>query len=1210
MASIKSTSGSSGLARRWWNRQSAPDAARPADSADFVVFTIAANNYTPYAKTLMDSVKAQHPNSRRFIVICDEPNPSIGYDELPAEVIFSRDLGIPDHASMAFAYDVMEFATAIKPYCFLHLMQRHPAPGYIYLDPDIIVLRPLKHVSAALDAGRTMVLIPHMLKPLQDGFEPTDHTIMKAGVYNLGFLGVRADPEIDSFMHWWADRCRRDAVVDIPNHKFTDQRWMDLAPAFVSESFILRHPGYNLAYWNLLHRQVVGSDDGLLANGEPVHFVHFSGIIPHDRSVFSKHSNRYKVEDLGDLKSLFDDYLDTLIANGWPDSRKIPYAYNAFQSGRRIARTMRCSFRRHETGVGLVPTQPFEEDGAIYDTPEPALDHLGAPHITRVMYELWSLRLDLQRTFPLDQAEGRLRFLEWFVTRSPGEEGPDEASVAAAERLLALVCAGPQPADQPVVPVPAPWPAQRNSAYAGPRPGLLQWLARTLPLRFANAGAVALVPRYFALLWETRRHLQANFRNDSIAEVERFLVWCLTGGVVEGIVEVELAQQRGSSCFDSPEPLAHGNDVPFSRLMRLFHTHYRAKFTTPDFAERHCGQTLPAEPRSQQQAERTPVDALDVACLYQLCLLRAPENEAVISQNVTFLGCPEFNNNVLPRLLNASSDEPVAPMALRDLAAWAAARLPIEAATRREIETAGSLHELYVALIYDPLVADRIPGFPTERIYKAQRARAYAQGPASNSRAALALWLCGPASRRFRWPDTVIASLLRWLETPAGGAPGLMPLTNAMLSIFSLRPDIRARFDLDDSAGRHGFLKWYESVGVFEYGLDRPRQAKPLSNESATLSPALLPSICLTGYWRKAGGRPEDLRTTAATLQKAGFDFIIFDRASQLFLDAEGVRVEVPAGHIKVNIVHCNADTALDDFTAMHRAGLSDAYTVGFWAWELAQLPGCYRSAFSYYDEIWAATRFTEHAFTAERLRPVWLMPMLVHLPRELPNQSRRDFELPENGFIFYYGFDFGSYAGRKNPEAAIQAFRQAFADDDRIYLVIKSLGARDNPHLWARLMRLRNGDSRIILRDREYDYPTLIRLIELCDCFISPHRSEGFGRGPAEAMLLGKPVIATGYSGNTDFTTPETAFLVDYKLIPVQRDQYPESTGQVWADVDLDHLARLMRQVFEQPEVARRKALAGQAYMRLHYSAERVAEPFSSRISDILKEFEHGAAA
>ena len=125
--------------------------------------------------------------------------------------------------------------------------------------------------------------------------------------------------------------------------------------------------------------------------------------------------------------------------------------------------------------------------------------------------------------------------------------------------------------------------------------------------------------------------------------------------------------------------------------------------------------------------------------------------------------------------------------------------------------------------------------------------------------------------------------------------------------------------------------------------------------------------------------------------------------------------------------------------------------------------------------------------------------------------------------------------------------------------------------------------------------------LINLCHVYVSLHRSEGFGRGMADAMKMGKAVIATNYSGNTDFTTPDTACMVDYSLIEVNPDDYVHyEPGQIWADPYIEHASSYMKKLFEDSEFYRIKSLLGKEFIDTHYNHHVTGNRFRSRLKEI----------
>lgn len=180
--------------------------------------------------------------------------------------------------------------------------------------------------------------------------------------------------------------------------------------------------------------------------------------------------------------------------------------------------------------------------------------------------------------------------------------------------------------------------------------------------------------------------------------------------------------------------------------------------------------------------------------------------------------------------------------------------------------------------------------------------------------------------------------------------------------------------------------------------------------------------------------------------------------------------------------------------------------------------------------------------------------------------------------------FDFLSHARRKNPEAVIEAFMAAFpSGEEPARLLIKTQGGDRAPEEWRRLVDLCL-DPRIELRDARIDRAEVIALIAATDAFVSLHRAEGFGRGPAEAMWLEKPVILTGYSGTRDFADRNTAFIVGHRMVPVLEDDYPGVEGQAWAEPDIHEAALAMRLVHAHPEEARAIAARGAARVKALY--------------------------
>jgi glycosyltransferase involved in cell wall biosynthesis len=268
----------------------------------------------------------------------------------------------------------------------------------------------------------------------------------------------------------------------------------------------------------------------------------------------------------------------------------------------------------------------------------------------------------------------------------------------------------------------------------------------------------------------------------------------------------------------------------------------------------------------------------------------------------------------------------------------------------------------------------------------------------------------------------------------------------------------------------------------------------------------------------------------------------------------------------RFNIIQANAD-AVPHFVAMKgEPFLHEHYNIGYWFWELADFPRKWESSFQYFDELWAGSEFGVAALSRVSPVPVIRIPLSVTELVPLRSWDRADFDLPLDAFIFLFIFDCHSVVERKNPLGLIDAFKRAFSPEENVMLVLKS--ARSSPEEREVMAKAAKG-ARVQIMDTLLSRDELIGLLHLSDCYVSLHRSEGFGYTLAEAMSLGKPVIATGYSGNMDFMNATNSFLVNYQLVELQRDHDPYEKGCVWAEPNLDHAAELMRFVYQNRKTA-----------------------------------------
>ncbi len=311
-----------------------------------------------------------------------------------------------------------------------------------------------------------------------------------------------------------------------------------------------------------------------------------------------------------------------------------------------------------------------------------------------------------------------------------------------------------------------------------------------------------------------------------------------------------------------------------------------------------------------------------------------------------------------------------------------------------------------------------------------------------------------------------------------------------------------------------------------------------------------------------------------------------------------------------LNIYHINADEIEPTLKILDTKLPDGAYNIIYPFWELSVLPPSWVDRLQLFNEVWAPSLFIQQTLQKALTAPIHHMPLPVQV--ELTSfLGRSYFDLPESAYLFLFFFDFRSYLDRKNPGALLDVFERVCKANPRgdIRVVIKvhgtTISSKAIQDYQQFVDRIRQSPFReqVILIDQVYDDNEIKNLVRCCDCFVSLHRSEGFGLGMAEAMYLGKPVIATGYSGNLDFMNDQVSCLVDYRLVPVQEGQYPYAEGQVWAEPDIDHATHYMNELFTSPETGRTLGRRASQHIRTHFSYLAQGLRYQKRLNQISNE-------
>ena len=386
-----------------------------------------------------------------------------------------------------------------------------------------------------------------------------------------------------------------------------------------------------------------------------------------------------------------------------------------------------------------------------------------------------------------------------------------------------------------------------------------------------------------------------------------------------------------------------------------------------------------------------------------------------------------------------------------------------------------------------------------------------------------------------------------------------------------------------------------ESVHLLRLELERTQ-----AQLSALLPSPTLSGINVAGFLKAELGIGEAARGYIASLKLLGIPINLSDLSNYLVSRAQDNTFDEfdKDSYHPINLICVNADFIPLFLDRIGSKYFSNKYNIGVWWWELPEFPSDYHEQFLYFQEIWVGSNFVHEAISKYSPIPVIKVPPIVRI--ELPYcYSKCDFEIDDNEFVFLFMFDFLSIFARKNPLAIINAFQKAFDPDEPVRLVVKCINGDQDVENFH-LLKDKFGEHKITLIDDYLSKDDKNGLLSVCDCYISLHRSEGFGLTLAEAMFLEKPVIATGWSGNMDFMNISNSYPVKYNLIRLTKDYGPYKQGQIWAEPDISHAAQLMRHVYEYPQEAKVIAKRAAADIRRMNSPETVAKLIKCRLEAI----------
>jgi len=288
----------------------------------------------------------------------------------------------------------------------------------------------------------SILITPHLDAPINDDLKISEHDILLAGAYNLGFIAVRATEDVGEFLRWWQRKLRKYSYVDPLKGYFVDQKWIDLVPGMFDGVYILKDPGYNTAYWNLHSRRVEHLDGRYTVNGRSARFFHFSGFRPDEVERISRHQSRFTLENREDLRPLFYTYRELLLGSGYEESIKWPYAFSTFDNGVKIHDIARRAYGYLPEKDAAAFGDPFKTGGehSFYNwLNEKVSTKDGKEGIKRLWHEVYKLRVEAQVFYSDVFATDWAGFVQWCLSVSEAEfnipeaflpDGPDRGASA------------------------------------------------------------------------------------------------------------------------------------------------------------------------------------------------------------------------------------------------------------------------------------------------------------------------------------------------------------------------------------------------------------------------------------------------------------------------------------------------------------------------------------------------------------------------------------------------------------------------------------------------------------------------------------------------------------------------------------------------------------------------------------------------------------
>jgi len=378
--------------------------------------------------------------------------------------------------------------------------------------------------------------------------------------------------------------------------------------------------------------------------------------------------------------------------------------------------------------------------------------------------------------------------------------------------------------------------------------------------------------------------------------------------------------------------------------------------------------------------------------------------------------------------------------------------------------------------------------------------------------------------------------------------------------------------------------------------------ALSVENASGTFDQARKPGVHFYGYCRSqsgigsgARGFVDILTTLDVPMAASCFENPGDNREQHPFTE-----IKAPAAGYRISLIDANAEQMMSLEELVSPRAIKGTYRIAHWVWELETFPDAWAPALKKIDEVWVPSTFVATALREITQKPVHVIPHSVD-QETVPDVSAQQFGLPGDRPIYLTAFDVNSFIERKNPHAVVRAFKDAFSireDSSRPCLAVRIHGWHDGYK--DTLRTLIGDDPDIFIIDQPLNRNQYRALQSLADVFVSLHRSEGFGLNMAEVMGLGKPVVATAWSGNLDFMDDDCAVLIPFALTPVPDGAYPHGQGQRWATPNHDTAVDAMRRLYREHDLRRSLGIAARDRIAAHCARAPVSRLVADRLTAI----------